>query len=365
VTEPDRFPSPPESGLSALVFNYNGGERILNTLAALEKQRSAFDSIVVVDNGSDDGSLESIVSGFGGVEVVELGENLGLPAARNAGLRRVESELVLMVDGDVYLEEGCVERLVCALRSHDAAVVCPRIRLLPESEVVQADGAAPHFIGTLRLRHAYQPLAALSDTVADVGGCMGACMLLDRRKVIQAGGFDELFFFYLEDLDFTLRMRIRGFRFVCDPGAVVYHDRGEGTPGLGYRGGSAYPARRAYLTIRNRLLAILIAFRLRTIVVLAPALVAYELASLALCIRRGWVGEWLQAWTWLIRNRGVIRERRKRVQASRVLPDREIFVGGALPLAHGVIRSRAAGVATAALSSLLDGYWKLARPWVG
>jgi GT2 family glycosyltransferase len=351
--------------VSAVVVSYNGGDRLLNTLQALHDQAVPLSAVIVVDNHSDDGTPRRIRERFPGVQVVDMGANVGLPAARNAGLRRAATDLVLMMDHDVYVDPECVERLVQRHRDDGAAVVCPRVRLVPERDVVQTDGAETHFVGTMVLRHAYRPAADLPTAATPVGACIGACMLLDRTRALAAGGFDEAYFFYFEDHEFGLRMRSLGHDVVCEPAAVVYHDRGAGTPGLAFRGRGAYPARRAYITIRNRVLTLLIHYRLRTLVVLAPTLVLYELASLALAVRQGHGRQWVRAWAWHVANAPAVWRRRRRVQRARTLRDRDLLVGGPLPLAPGLIRSRAVGAAVRLFSGALDAYWRVARRWIG
>jgi len=302
---------------------------------------------------------------FPRTRIVELGENRGPSAARNAGLREAESELVLLVDDDLYVKEDAVEILVRAFRQERPAVVCPRIRLLPERDTVQADGADAHFIGTMTLRNGFRDVKEAPPVRCEVGACGSGCMLVDRAAALAAGGFDELYFFYFEDLEFSLRLRALGHRIVVEPAAETFHDRGEGTPGLAFRGGRSYPERRAYLSMRNRLFTILIHYRLRTIVLLMPALFVYEAAALAVVLKRGWGRQWAKAWGWQLRNRSAVRERRRRVQSRRVRRDRELLSGGQLPVAREFLRSGAERTAFRTLSALLDGYWSLARRWIG
>jgi GT2 family glycosyltransferase len=231
--------------------------------------------------------------------------------------------------------------------------------------VVQADGAAIHFLGTMILRHGYQPVATTTTERSVVGGCIGACMLVDRVEVLAAGGFEELYFFYFEDLEFSLRLRAMGHRFLCEPHAEVLHERGAGTPGLSFRGAGAYPLRRARLTMRNRLLTILIHYRLRTLLLLLPALLLYEIATLCVAARRGWLRPWAEAWLWQIRNGRVIAARRRRMRDLRREPDRNLLVGGRLPLAPGVMDKPLERRLVGLLSCIFDGYWCLARRWVG
>jgi len=351
--------------LGAIVVNFNGGEKIVECIQALRGQAVPLRDIVVVDNGSTDASVAWLRAETPDVRIVELGENRGIAFARNVGLKTLGTELALSVDSDVNVADDCLEKLVRAFVRHKVAIVCPRILLLPEANFVQCDGASLHFLGTLALRHACRPADSLPGDGDFVGGCIGACMLLDRRIALEAGGFNEQFFFYFEDLEFCLRLRARGHRIYCEPAAVVYHDRGQGTPGLSWRGDGSYPPRRAYLSMRHRWLAILIHYRLRTIMVLFPALVLYELATVGASITRGWLHAWGQAWWWLLLHRNEVCARRKRAQAARTTGDRELLEGGPIPLAAGFIRSAWLARCVAAFSALLNAYWVFARKLAG
>jgi len=351
--------------VGAVVVNLDGGERVLRCLGALETQDLPLSAIVVVDNGSKDGSPGRIRAAFPRVRLVELGQNRGLPAARNRGLQEIGTDLALLVDADIYAEPDCVRHLVAAYHEHDAALVCPRILLLPEQETIQADGATPHFVGTLVLRHGYCPVDQVPAETAWVGGCLGGCILMGRRALLDAGGFDELYFFHFEDLELSLRLRSFGLRLLCHPAARVFHDRSTGMPGLSFRGQGSYPAERAYLIMRHRLLTILVHYRLRTILLLGPALGIYDLASLCKALAGGWARQWFRAWFWQLSHARLILERRERYRRLRVTRDRDLLVGGPLPLAPGVVATDAARRLVSVLTAVINGYWRLARRWIG
>jgi GT2 family glycosyltransferase len=352
--------------ITAVIPSYNGGERLLRTIEALEQQTLPLAEVIVVDDGSNDGSVACVAERFPDVGVLRLAANAGPSVARNAGLRRAATDLVLLVDHDIYLEPDCLERLAGAHRRWEAIAACPRIRLHPERDVVQADGAEPHFVGTLALRNGFRRVGDRppSDT-AFVGAVPSGCLLVQRAPVLEAGGFDPLIFFYFEDLELSVRLRALGHRFVVVPSAEAYHDRGAGTVGLAFRGQGSYPARRLHLTLRHRLLILLVHYRARTLLVLGPALLLYELASLALALARRLGGEWLRAWVWQFQHASEILERRQRIQRARVCPDHEILVGGPLPLAPGVVRSRVVRTVVDGLSRGLDAYWRVARHLIG
>lgn len=353
------------SEVTAVVINLNGAERVVNCLKAIYSQDRPPADVVLVDNGSTDGSQDRVRSEFPEVRLHELSENLGPATARNVGLRLAATELVLLLDNDIYIEGNCLSRLLARYRAGVPALVCPRIIYFPERDRIQCDGVAPHFVGTLLLLHGEQPLANVPSDPVSVGGCPSACLLAQRSAVLAAGGFDEDYFFYFEDLEFNLRLAGLGYRFFCEPTAVALHDRGPGIPGLSYRGRGAYPARRFYLSVRNRVMTMLVHYRVRTLGVLLPVLAAYELAVLVLALRHGWCVDWLRAWLWQPKHFRSLSVKRRRTQSRRTRRDRDLLWGGPLPLAPGFVKSRVAGALVSALSAVLNGYWRLARHWVG
>jgi GT2 family glycosyltransferase len=355
----------PSSQVAVLAINFNSGDRIMRVIDALVEQDFSFTQVLVVDNASHDGSPEAVLKRYPEVDILPMGSNAGLSSARNAGLADITAPFVLMLDHDIYVQHGAVKVMLSAMLAQDASVVCPRIRLLPETDIVQADGAAVHFVGTMVLCHAYQPQVVTPVHSGAAQGCIGACMLVAREKVLAAGGFEPMMFFYFEDLEFSLRMRSLGHRIWCAADAEVLHERGVGMPGLSFRGVGAYPKRRAYFSMRHRLLTIFLHYRLRTLLVLAPALAVYELASLAAAIRIGSPGTWARAWFWQFRNWKPIIQRRRWIQQNRVRDDRELLTGGELPLAPGFLTSRAQRLLVKGLARGLDRYWRLVGRFVG
>jgi len=351
--------------VSSVITNFNGGDCIINCIRALYRQEVPLEAIIVVDSGSTDGSPDRIRATFPDVQLVELSEDRGLPKARNIGLQLCKTDLILLLDDDVYVAEDCLRHMLEVYSQEKPAVICPRIILFPELEVVQTDGAEAHFLGTMALRHGYRPVKDVPAETTTVGGCIGACYFVHRERVLKAGGFDEAYFFYFEDLEFSIRLRAFGHKFICVPAAIVYHDRGSGTPGLSFRGQGKYPSRKAFLTLRNRLMTILIHYRVRTLAVLMPALAFYEFASLVLVLFRNWGAEWARAWLWQIFNIRAILKRRKWVQKMRKLNDRDLLVGGSPPLVPGLLNSRIAIAAFTTLSKLIDAYWYIAQNWLG
>ena len=351
--------------IGAVVINFNGGDCVINTVYALHQQDVSLEKIIVVDSGSTDGSPERIQEIFEDVQIVKLSKDKGPSKARNVGLELCTTDLVLLVDDDVYVAEDCISYMLELFNREKPTVICPRVILYPELNIVQSDGAEAHFVGTMVLRNGYLPVKTVQGKESIVGGCISACLLVDRHLVLKAGGFDEEYFFYMEDLEFCIRLRSLGHRIIFEPYAVAYHDRGIGTPGLSFRGKGKYPSRRAYLMIRNRLMTIMIHYKTRTLAVLLPALAIYELASLVMVLFKGWLSEWVWAWRWQIRNKRAVLLRRTMMQQIRALNDGDLLVGGPPPLTPGLLNSNIALAAFNTLSEILNWYWHICKHWIG
>jgi GT2 family glycosyltransferase len=357
---------PVARSVSAVVVSRDGGFRLERCVASLYAQDEPPREVVLVDDASSDDSCESVRTRFPELRVIRLTENVGPAAARNAGMRAATGECALLVDADMVLTPDCLRRLCAARARRPAAVHVPRVLVHPGTELVQADGASVHFVGTLLLHNGYRSMDVPVPPAGPLEGCLSSCLLIERKTVLDAGGFDEAYFMLLEDMEFGLRLRSFGHELRYVPDAVALHDwRAGGTPGFSYRGGAGYPERRAFMTMRNRIRTLLLHYRLRTLVVLAPALALYELATVAAVLRRGWLGTWLRSWHWQWIHARELRSRRRWIQQQRVLSDRDLVSAGALPFAPGFLRSSLERMAVRALSGVLSLYWWLVRPVVG
>jgi len=351
--------------VTAIIVNFNGGPRTLRCIDALTHQAHPVRDIVVVDNASTDGSVEEIGAKFPEIGILRQAENLGLSKARNIGLHFAKTPLVLSVDSDVYLRPDALGSMLAARAASGAAVVCPRIILYPDRTIIQCEGADPHYTGTFSLRNAYSTDLTDARGPVPVGGATGSCLLLDRSAALEAGGFNELYFFYHEDLEFSLRMRALGHDIVCAPAAIVDHDQGEGTPGLSFRGRGEYPAHRAYLSMRNRLITIGIHYRLRSIMILLPPLLLYEVGTFGMAIVRGWFPQYWRAWSDLIAERHVVMAHRRVMRTKRTRSDRELFTADDLAFGPGVMRRGPERMIATLIVWLMRAYWRLARPFLG
>ena len=339
------------------VINFNGEHRLDPVLNAARGSTLPFDEIIVVDDRSTDGSVAMLRARWPDVRLVEQPRNGGPGAARNAGFRSATHDLVLFIDNDVLLEPDCLAALHEALaRRTDALVAQPRVLYADRPEVIQYEGADCHPLGLMMLRLHEQPAATASGATAETGSMVTCAFLIDRARWRGGDPFDTTFIFNLEDHDFGVRSRLAGHTLLAVPAARCRH--GDGTPGLSYRAGGVQTSTRVYCLIRNRWRIVLQAYAGRTLVLLAPALVAYEVFQLAGAIRKGWLTSWLRAAWWMVTNPGVTWRRRRERQDDRRLGDRMLLVPGPLPFTAGLLEGGAERRARALLERWTTACWR-------
>lgn len=217
--------------LSVVLVNYNGGLFLQVCLDAIrEHTRGWAAEVVVVDNGSTDGSPDMAAAAFPQVRILRNERNVGFGAANNRGWRACRGPLILFMNTDVVLRPGTLERLSEVL-SGDPQVGAAGPALLQAPGIYQVSfGKKSTFWSELfrksLLNRRLRLTAGRSRTVRSVDWVSGAFLMV-RRSVLEAvGGFDEAFFLYFEDIDLCLRIREAGWKVVYAPGAPSFHEGG-------------------------------------------------------------------------------------------------------------------------------------------
>lgn len=215
-----------ELSVAVVIPSWNSAALLPRCLDSLADQGAELE-LMVVDNGSGDGSVELLRER--GVPHVSLPGNVGFAAAVNLGAARTRAPMVLALNADTALEPGCVGRLAEALAADPAlGGVQPRIlQLEPGADVdgarLYSRGMALSADGRAFEEGAGEPQDARSAAAREVFGVCGAACLLRRELFERLGGYDESYFAFYEDVDLNVRARIAGWRFAYVPEAVVWH----------------------------------------------------------------------------------------------------------------------------------------------
>jgi GT2 family glycosyltransferase len=212
--------------VSIVIPNWNGRRWLPGCLAAIARQRLAPAEVIVVDNGSTDGSPEFLRAEHPHLRVLELGRNTGFAHAANRGLNAARAELVALINTDVVLAEDWLARMSQALLEHPraAAVACKMLSLHDPSRVYDA-GDVLRRDGACEQRGRFMADDGRWDSPGEVFGACAGAALYRRAAVLALAGFDERYFAYLEDVDLALRLRLAGWSCRYEP-VVALHAGG-------------------------------------------------------------------------------------------------------------------------------------------
>lgn len=211
--------------LHAVVLNWNGGEDTLAALASLEGIPA-----ICVDNGSTDGSADLVEQRFPQVELIRTGANLGFAGGNNVGIRRANgrgADWVLLLNNDAVAEPGLARALA------DAAQARPDAGLLA-CKVLSEDGRTVQYAGAgfnKWLGYSGRVRTEGPDELRDVARADGAAMAVSWAAVERAGLLDPELFAYVEDVEWSLRIRRAGLAVVFVPGARARHKGSAATGG--------------------------------------------------------------------------------------------------------------------------------------
>jgi GT2 family glycosyltransferase len=215
-------------GIAILLVNWNGREDLKACLGALGRQTRPADEIVVVDNGSTDGSVEMLAREFPRVKVLATGENLGFAEGCNRGLPLTTQPWVLTLNNDTEAEPDMLEALYAAARIAPARVgmLQAHLRFMDRPHLTNSTGVVMFSNGCFQDR-GFEAPADTDGGPAEIF-CVSAGAGLYRREMLEqvrlpSGVFDKTFFMYLEDVDLGWRCRIAGWEARYVPEAVVYH----------------------------------------------------------------------------------------------------------------------------------------------
>jgi GT2 family glycosyltransferase len=183
--------------------------------------------VIMVDNGSDDGSIAYLQAEYPQVRLIELGVNTGFAHAANRGLRAARTPLVALINTDVVLELDWLARMVAALSSDSgaASVACKMVQLADRrliydaGDVLRRDGACIQRGRRCRDDGSW-------DAPGEVFGACAGAALYRRDAVLEVGGFDERYFAYLEDVDLALALRRVGWRCLYEPATALHAGEG-------------------------------------------------------------------------------------------------------------------------------------------
>ncbi|GEM_PF-1347693 len=311
-----RIAREPHPLVSVVIVSYNGAHLLRDCLPSLRKQRYGNFETVVVDNGSTDGTAELLALEFPEVRLVRSERNLGFAGGNNLGVRHCAGQLVALLNNDTTVPGDWLGELVDELVRNPSTAVAGSMVYNENIDVGrQRTAGAPNMLGM-----------TIDNVYRDPGGAkvlaVSGCGLIFRRDLLGLPFLDE-YFAYFEDTYLCRRALLMGYKTVLVRSSVVQHKGG-------VTAGKLFPLVILHSS-KNRLLNIVLFHSWRGLTATLPLAIALEawntikaLVRLAVFRRPEWVNHFY-AYGWLIGNLPWIVRQRRRLQAERVIPHRQMY----------------------------------------
>lgn len=281
-----------------VMVNYNGGEELFRSMDSLQSDLSHEDHIFLIDNGSVDHSIERVQQAFPEVTVLLNRENQPFARATNRGIIQAKEQgfrFIGMINPDVRIRAGMTDSLSSSLENDRmTGAVSPVITYVTEPEKIWfAGGAICWWLGWSRHQYLGKRLDRLPNHPFRSKTLTGCCILAPAKIWETVGLLDDSYAMYTEDVDWSYRVRLRGFQLLVNPGAVLLHNVSSST------GGGRTPFKMKYRTLSSRLffhrytpfpqrIVQIIASRLAALVYLTMLLRNHEVAAAA-AFARAWM----------------------------------------------------------------------------
>lgn len=209
---------------SIVIVNFNGGDYLQGAVDSLKRQTRQDFELFVVDNASSDTSMETLdVSDLQAVHLMPEAENHGFAKGNNIAAKRAKGEWLVMLNPDAVADESWLEKIADGIERHPTVKMFASAQYsLDEPGIMDGAGDCYHVFG-IPWRGGYgRPVSEMPDEGTCFSPC-GASAVFHLQTYLDAGGFDEAFFCYCEDVDLGFRLRLQGETCVFLPHAMIHH----------------------------------------------------------------------------------------------------------------------------------------------
>jgi GT2 family glycosyltransferase len=321
--------------VSVVVVTCNSGEFIFKCLESL-KSDYPINELIIVDNGSSDGSIERVKRKFDSVRVILNQHNLGYARAANIGMKNSSSNFIALLNPDTVVEKNWLRELVEATARHPrSAFFQPKIMLLNKPGYINSAGNMIHVAGFGICRGLDEYDTGQYNSEENVSFASGACVLVRREALDEIGMCDDLYYMYMDDLDWGWRGKMFGWESTYVPSSLIHHNW---DPTLEVSKEKLY-----YLEL-GRMIALTKNLTFRSVLVLSPILIICEIAVLVSALLNRWFSDKIRSYAYMLKLFSEVIKRRKKLMKTRRMPDRAILKNFVTELKHPYIGATGAGL---------------------
>ncbi len=299
--------------VSIIILNFNGKDLLRNCLSSVSKTSYSNYEVIIVDNGSTDGSCSMVEHEFPSFHLIKNSHNYGYSKGNNLGILHSQGIFVAILNNDTTVHAKWLSELVKEAVLSPMCFYQPKIlfagtnRINSAGNLIQLFGFAfPRGLGEV-------DIGQYSDK-CEISYASGACVFGSRALIDEVGLFDQGFFTFYEDVNLGWRTLMHGYKTVYLPSAIIYHKWGGSW-------GQVLSNEKFFLIERSRIASSFRNYSLNSLIISFPALVFVESMVISYCSIKGFLPEKIRVYADLLRLRKVLFNQRKELQKQRKLSD--------------------------------------------
>lgn len=213
--------------VSIIIVNWNGKKHLQYCLPSLIKINYPNYEVILVDNGSVNGSVELVEDNYKKITIIENKTNLGFAEGNNKGIRRAKGEYILFLNNDTKVKPDFLTKLVKDLEGNpEIAAAQSKILLMDNPKLLDSIGSFLTWTGFLTHFGFREKNKKGLNKKMEIFSAMGVCLLFRKDVLKEVGFFDKDFFAYFEETDLCWRTWLAGYKIIYAPQSVIYHKKG-------------------------------------------------------------------------------------------------------------------------------------------
>ena len=339
------------------IINFNGKRTVLNTIQSLYEQEGVEVEIHIFDDHSTDGSPDLVREKYPEVKLHIQPKNNGkLNIMRNIAMGELDSDIMMLTDNDILFDKHALAELLKVMQSDSMVSICtPRLMFWDEPERVYYSDVKMHYIGAAIGDDRGKIIKEFGQEPVPNSG--GGIMLLNRKRALEVGGFDEQYYIGSgDDGEFYQRVLRAGYKTYHVPTAFAYHEDKPFSEMRSYR---------AIAQIYNRWSFILSHYSVVTMLLLIPAFIIYEFMLFGFMLFKKLPALYFKSNILVLKDFGLIMEKRRRIQQLRTVSDKNVLYTGNMYIAPNLLKGKGLlQFLSAILSGFFNVYWKLVKPLI-
>jgi len=311
----DSQKSKPDSLVSIIILNYNGGKLIIECLESIYKTKDSNFEIILIDNNSSDKSHEKCKKLFPEIRLIKNTKNIGM-AARNLGVMHSKGDYVVFLDSDTVVDPIWLKSLLESHKKNGEGLYQPLFLEKERKDIISSAGNMINVFGLANSIGRGEKENKQYNEFRKIGYAPGACTFASIKTIKKIGDIEPIFFAYHDDLDYGWRAQILGIQSYYEPKSIVYH---YGSPTL------EWSSKKFFLLERNRWICLLSLYSTKSFLKILPLLIILETGMGLYFLKKGMGLVKIKSFFSILKLSKKINERKKIIQKNRVVPDKKIL----------------------------------------